>query len=207
MQITLENIGKRFLFEWIFKDISYTIAPYSSTALIGSNGSGKSTLIKIISGKEQPSKGKISYQNNGSIIDPDKIYHRIGFVAPYQDLVEELTLKEHIYFHCQLTGSDFQTIEQKLNEHSNLQKSWNKQISYFSSGMKQRVKLAIALFSNNEVLLLDEPTSNLDESGILWFQKEIIKLKGIKTILICSNQKFEYEFCDEILNVTNFKPS
>ncbi len=204
MNITLNNIGRRFNKEWIFKGIDYEFEHGSNYAVLGPNGSGKSTLLSILLGSLTPSEGKLGYHNPQEIA-VDNIYQYISFAAPYIDLIEEFTLQETVAFHFQ-----FKDYAEGLNESAvlnvlGLEKSQDKALKHFSSGMKQRTKLALACCANSPILLLDEPTSNLDAQGIDWYLALIEKYGRDKMIIVGSNQAHEYGFCDKLLNISDYK--
>ena len=202
MTISLQDAGKRFNREWIFRHFSYEFLPAGSYAITGSNGSGKSTLLQVIAGAMLQSEGHIHYSNTltASIAEP---YQHIAIAAPYLELVEELTATEFLSFHAgfkPLTHS----ISQILSS-VNLENAALKQIRYFSSGMKQRLKLAQAFFSFSPVLLLDEPTTNLDNDGILLYKNLIKDHIGKRLIIISSNVQHEYDFCGEMIKMGAYK--
>lgn len=205
MQITLENVSKRYLFDWIFKNVSYTFAENTATAITGNNGSGKSTLIKTILGTEQCSSGKIRYQVNQKEIPADSAYQHFDFVAPYQQLIEEFSAKEMIRFHFQFKKKNELLNIHELLKNAHLDKTGNKPIALFSSGMKQRLKLILAFCSNAPTLLLDEPTVNLDQQGIDWYRENMQQLLHKRTILISSNQSCEFDFCDKKIEINDYK--
>lgn len=200
MQVDLKNISKRFNQELIFKNLSYSFKSGSKYAITGPNGSGKSTLIQVISGYVRPSAGEIAYAEGN--IDVEDVFTNISIAAPYLELVEEFTLDEAIDFHFKFK----QPLVSKsdLLEISYLGDAKDKQVKKFSSGMKQRLKLALAFYSDCPLLLLDEPTSNLDEKGAQWYHEQILRQEN-KTILIASNQTAEYSFCEKIVNIMDFK--
>lgn len=201
--IRAENIGKRFNKEWIFRDISIELNPKDHLAIVGANGSGKSTLIKIFAGLITPTTGKISFYDENQIENPDWYILNCGLSAPYVNLIEELTLEEHLKFHF-----NFRTPSISLNEiadRSGLIQAMDKKINEFSSGMKSRLKLALCLFSNNKILLLDEPTANMDEQGIIWYLKEMKALMNDRLIIIASNSRYEYDFLSKQLDISKFK--
>lgn len=202
MKIQLDHISKRFGKQWIFRKLDYTIAEKDTVAICGRNGSGKSTLLKIISGYNTATLGKIQYWQAGEAITLEDQITSVNFAAPYQHLLEELTLKEHLDFHFQFKKSLI--TPQEIIERVGLAGSQSKFVGDFSSGMKQRLKLGLALFSEGHLLLLDEPTSNLDEQGIAWYKEEILKKKGDCTIIIASNLRYEYDFVDHQLTITDF---
>lgn len=207
MHIQLTNIGKRYNYEWIFKGIHTEFTPGNNCVLLGGNGSGKSTLLQVIAGNLIPSDGEIGYKHQNSIVSPDDIYKKLSIATPYLDLFEEFTLTESIEFH-----SKFKPFMDGLNttgiiELMQLEKAKQKQLKYFSSGMKQRVRLALAILSDTPLLLLDEPTSNLDKNAIAWYQQLIQTYSKHRLIIVASNQlEYEYaSFCNSSLNVEEYK--
>ncbi len=205
MKIVLSEIGRRFNREWIFKNINYTFETGNSYAILGINGSGKSTLLQVISGSLTQSTGTISYAKDGVDIAVESIFKNLSLAAPYLELIEEFTLAEVIAFHFEfkrrLNGLSDDDIIALLN----MQASKNKQLKYFSSGMKQRVKLALAVCSDTEILLLDEPTSNLDEEGIAWYHQLINDFAKNRLVIVCSNQQHEYSFCQNRIQIADYK--
>ncbi len=189
MDIVLENVGKKFNRNWIFRHINYQFSFKSSTSITGPNGIGKSTLLKILGNYTDPSQGTVSYLD--SVDKNENPQLAFSFVAPYLNLIEEFTLLEHLNFHFHFKHSDM-SAEEMLST-AGLSGAKNRKVSELSSGMKQRLRLMMAFNDNSKVLLLDEPTSNLDESGIDWYQNEINSNLGAKTIIIASNQRYEYE--------------
>ncbi|MES2559433.1 MAG: ATP-binding cassette domain-containing protein [Bacteroidota bacterium] len=205
--IELKSIGKKFNRNWLFKEVNLHFAANKSYALTGFNGSGKSTLLQLIYGYQVPSAGSVEYTEVGETIAPEAVYKHISFVAPYVELPEELSLLEVLQFHFSFKVKSSAVSNGEMIAAAGLQGSEHKQIRYFSSGMKQRLKLMLAFYTQCDVLLLDEPCSNLDEGGIDWYRKMMLEQKGKRTILIASNQQSEYDFCDTVYAVTDFKPS
>lgn len=202
MKISLQNAGKRFNRDWIFRSCSLEFLPNRSYAITGPNGSGKSTLLQVIAGATMHSEGSIRYSSAAgtNITDP---YLHIAIAAPYLELVEEMTATEMLHFH-----SSFKPLTASAEEiltAVQLEKSVNKQIRYFSSGMKQRLKLAQAFFSGTPALLLDEPTTNLDNEGIALYRNLIRQQFGKKLIIISSNVAAEYDFCEQVVRVEAYK--
>lgn len=205
MKIILENTGRRFNKEWIFKNVNITFSPNEFYAILGSNGSGKSTFLQLISGYLMPSEGKIEFHHK-SILEQDKVYKHISISSPALELFEDLTLEETIYYHFQfknvLPGIDLK----KMPELFQLKGNEKKQLRNFSSGMKQRVKLGLAILSDTSVLLLDEPTSNLDKIGIKWYQELITKYTQDRIVLVASNKiEEDYFFCQHHLEIEKYK--
>lgn len=204
MNITLNNIGRRFNKEWIFKGIDYEFEQGANYAVLGPNGSGKSTLLSILLGSLTPSEGKLSYFNPQEI-NVDSIYPHLSFAAPYIDLIEEFTLQETISFHFQFKQYADGLDEMAVLGLLGLEKSRDKALKHFSSGMKQRTKLALACCADSPILLLDEPTSNLDTQGIDWYLAMIDKYGKDKMIIVGSNQEHEYGFCEKKLRISDYK--
>jgi len=206
LEITLKDIGRRYNSEWIFRHINYRFESGKSYAVLGQNGSGKSTLLKVLSGSLSSSEGELVYTNGESIIGIDQVYQQLSIAAPYIELIEEFTLRELFDFHFQfksyLQGFDKESVLNLLG----LESALDKEIKHFSSGMRQRVKLVLACCSNSNLVLLDEPTSNLDSAGEEWYLNLIARTKlDFRLFIICSNQKKEYEFCDETISIVDFK--
>lgn len=203
MQVSLDNIGKKFISnQWIFRNLNLTISPTDRIVFTGHNGSGKSTLLQIIAGTVLPSEGQVIYQNDGKTLTQDQAIPIISYAAPYIELIEEFTLLELLNFHFKFKKLKGLGSIKELIERMYLTGHENKLVKYFSSGMKQRLKLALAFYSASELILLDEPTTNLDDRGSSWYLEQIQFVNSNTPIIIASNQKSEYEFCNEILRVS-----
>lgn len=207
MNITLQNLGRRYNREWIFRHIDYTFSFGKKYAILGPNGSGKSTLLKVLSGSLTPSEGNLVYQNPSQVeVAVEDIHGELTIAAPYVELIEEFTLKEMLEFHFKfksyLQGYNLQQVIALLQ----LEKATDKEIRFFSSGMKQRVKLALACCSMGSIVLLDEPTSNLDLAGEAWYLSLIEKtIHANRILIVASNQEKEYPFCDAFLQILSYK--
>lgn len=203
MNISLSNIGKRFNREWIFRNLSYNFLAPKKYAITGSNGSGKSTLLQVIAGSASSNEGNIQYSIFNTPCSNEEHYRHISIAAPYLELIEEMTANELLDFHTAFKSLSVSKTE--ALQIVGLDKAANKQIRYYSSGMKQRLKLAQAFFSNTPVLLLDEPTTNLDAEGIALYQNLIQNHSKEKLVIISSNDTIEYEFCDEVIRIADYK--
>ncbi len=205
MEIELREVAKRYRFEWIFKNIDYHFQSQHRYAILGNNGTGKSTFLKILSGHLTPSKGKIFFKYKNNTLEIDQVYRHIAYAAPYIDLIEEFTLKEAINFHQKFKVLQPGLNTEKLIELLGFQKSVDKEIKFFSSGMKQRLKLALAIGSKTDILLLDEPTTNLDQQGMEWYQGLLDNYSDNRLLIIASNVEADYQRCDRFLNIMDFK--
>jgi ABC-type multidrug transport system ATPase subunit len=207
MQIALTNAGKRFSREWIFRNLTYQFLPGNSYAITGPNGSGKSTLLQVLSGALGLNEGQGEWKSKGLDIEPDKVYLQIAIAAPYFELIEEMTAKEFLTFHRSFKGYiDNASIDDIIGE-AGLLNAAGKQIRFFSSGMKQRLKLAQAIFSDVPAILLDEPCTNLDTSGFDLYYKWIENYCKNRLVIISSNDQHEYLFCDHQINIQDYKLS
>lgn len=205
MTITLTDAGKRFRFDWIFRGLTQVFSAGERHALLGPNGSGKSTLMKVLSGHLSLSKGKIRFEDAGKALDPDVVYQKISFAAPYIELIEELTLEEAIRFHTRLRPLLPGLTPDRFYALLDLPRARTKELRYFSSGMKQRVKLGLAICTDSPVLLLDEPTTNLDVNAIAWFKDLLAEHAGNRLLVIASNDPGDLELCTQQLNILDYK--
>ncbi len=198
MLITLKNAGKRYNSNWVFRNLAVEFKSLGKYAIIGPNGSGKSTLLRIISGILTLTEGKITYSDGVSQLNIETIYSQISLSAPYLDIPEEYSLREFISFH-----KNFKNLPLSISAtiaRMELEYAENRLLKYFSSGMKQRVKLGIAIMTDTPVLMLDEPATALDANALDWYQNLMVEYGAGKTILVFSNNKpEEYIFCNEVL--------
>jgi ABC-type multidrug transport system ATPase subunit len=212
MKIKLSNAGKRFNREWVFRKASVEFSTGNAYAITGPNGSGKSTFLQAIGGMLQLSEGTIELaaclphrQVSSKQLEAEEAYKHISFCAPYMEVIEEMTLAEFLDFHNQfktfLAGFNIEKIIAEIG----LEAAANKQIRYYSSGMKQRVKLAQAIFFDTDIILLDEPCSNLDAKGIELYHSLISTYCKHRLVIVCSNDEVEYSFCNKVISVTSFK--
>jgi ABC-type multidrug transport system ATPase subunit len=213
MTICLSDAGKRFNRDWIFRHFNYTFESGQAYAITGPNGSGKSTLLQALSGGMYINEGSIEFGvggqesgvNNSAVISSENIYRDVSICAPYLEVVEEMTLREFLEFHHGfkrfLSGVTTDSIITTIG----LEKAVNKQIRFYSSGMKQRVKLAQCIFSDTAIVLLDEPCTNLDSTGIALYHSLIDKYCKERLVVVSSNDEVEYKICGERINISDFK--
>ncbi len=200
MKISLDGISKRFDAGWIFKDISLDIQAGEKWAITGTNGSGKSTLVNIISGYLSQSLGQVVYTHNEQIIDRNQIFKYSMIASASSELDEEFSVAE-IFNHYKKFKSygnielnDFLKISRFENEKS-------KKINQFSSGMKQRLALSLTMLARTPLLILDEPTSFLDVTHKAWYQELFEIFVKDKTVVIASNDTFDYQLCDKVFDL------
>ena len=207
MHISLENLGRRFNRSWIFRSLSTEIKEGSHLIIQGANGSGKSTLTQILSGFLSPSEGKISWLSSDNLpIQAEDLPFKLSFAAPYQDLYQDLSLMEilefHLAFRSLLPGinkSDFIDLIYLKGEEDKL-------IKHFSSGMKQRLKLGLAILSEGDLLLLDEPISNLDKQASAWYRELLQDYGKEKTVIISTNDPDNESIRqDQLIKIEDYK--
>jgi ABC-type multidrug transport system ATPase subunit len=205
MKITLTQAGKRFHREWIFRQLDYEFLPGQKYAVTGPNGSGKSTLLQALSGALTLNEGHCDWQENEIKVPPEKMHQYVSIAAPYLELIEEMTATEFLHFH-----SHFKPFLQSfpvdfILHESGLHQAAGKQIRFYSSGMKQRLKLAQAIFSDVPVVLLDEPCTNLDINGFELYYRLIDSYCNNRTVIVCSNDVNEYKFIGATLDIMDYK--
>jgi ABC-type multidrug transport system ATPase subunit len=203
--VQVKNASKRFHNEWIFKNLDLELSSGDTLAITGGNGSGKSTLLKCLSGAIPLTSGTIQYQAGSTQISEEHWFRSLALATPYLELPEEFTLSEVINFHFQFKNPLQNQTNTEILEVLGLEKHKSKAISQFSSGMKQRVKLALAIFSEVPLLLLDEPTTNLDTQGLSWYLKLIQQYSPGRILVICSNDPREYDFCEKKITLEDLK--
>jgi len=205
MKVSLTDAGKRFNRDWIFRHFTYTFEKGISYAITGPNGSGKSTLLQVLSGSMQLSEGNGQWSTgNGQLVN-EEVYKQVSLCAPYLEVVEEMTSKEFLEFHHHFKPLMSSVSIDNIISIVGLGEAVNKQIRYYSSGMKQRVKLAQAIFSDTPFLLLDEPCTNLDTMGIELYHQLIDQYCNNRLVIVSSNDEIEYRFCRERINIANHK--
>ena len=206
LQLTLNNVGKSYNFDWIFRGLSLDLQSGQSVAVLGGNGSGKSTFLKIVAGSSYVSEGTIEYTHNGKKVDKDSIYSLVSLSAPYQTLFDDFTLAESIAFQAKFKPFVNNISPKEIVDLIELPKVANKALKYYSSGMKQRAKLALAILADTPVLLLDEPGTNLDKKGVEWFKNLLLPQMQNRLVFVCSNRHDEESgFCTTILEIEQYK--
>ncbi|MBL1212640.1 MAG: ABC transporter ATP-binding protein [Ignavibacteriae bacterium] len=204
--LSLNNVQKVFGRRLIFKNINLTLTTGRVYGLSGRNGSGKSTLAKIIAGITSTTSGKIEHTLNGKEIKPEKLHDHLGFVSPYLVLYDEFTALENLEFFTKIRGNKFDKDNaEKLLEDFQLGDRGNDELRGYSSGMKQRMKFIFALMHSPQLLILDEPTSNLDEAGKSIVYSTIKNKLSDNLVIIASNESSDLALCDEIIEIEKYK--
>jgi ABC-type multidrug transport system ATPase subunit len=190
--LTVEALSKRFNREWIFRKFNFQFKAGAKYVFTGPNGSGKSTMLQVLWGQTPQTSGSLKYHINGNSVSVEDISQHISIVAPYMDLIEEFTLFEQLAFHFKLKKIRAGVSAEDLIDIMYLRQSRDKFISNFSSGMKQRLKLALAFYSQCSFLFIDEPGTNLDENAFEWYKNQLDLIPENVTIIMASNNAMEY---------------
>lgn len=206
MGVTLKGVAKQFVREKVFSGVDHVFAPGSRTALLGPNGSGKSTLLQVVAGALVPTKGTVEHHVANRVLPQENVYRQVSIAAPYLDLYDELSLQEVITTHARFKPFHPGIDAQAVARNAYLEAHWHKPVSHFSSGMRQRLKLALAILSDTPLLLLDEPGTNLDAEGLAWFRRLLQANMEGRTLLVASNRQAEETFaCTQSVEISRWK--
>lgn len=207
MQFEVEGLGKRFGRRVLFRDLSFSLAPGQSLAVTGANGSGKSTLLRILAGLMTPTKGAVTLTLGGRPLPPEERPLHVGFVAPYLNVYDDFSARENLHFLARarrLPGAS-ERIASVLDLVA-LSDRADERVKTYSSGMKQRVKYAAALLSEPPLLLLDEPSSNLDVAGIEMVERVMAhQLAQGRLLVVATNDAREAERCERALRIEDYR--
>lgn len=208
LTIELVSLGKKFGSEWVFRNLDYRIQQGDRIVILGGNGSGKSTLLQIIAGYILPNHGQVRYTLGGKALESSDFMKQVSLASPYLELIDEYRLDELIA-HCAVYKPFINSLSTKeIIGIMELDHAKHKALKTFSSGMRQRVKLALALLADCPVVLLDEPVSNLDRNAIEWYRRLIDTYAGSRSLIVCSNSiRDEYDFCTKQLDMADHKPA
>lgn len=202
MTLSVTGLGKRFNRDWIFRGLSAEFSTGNTYAILGPNGSGKSTLMQVLTGMVPQSEGQVQYALGSRVIPVEEIFKNIAVAAPYMDVPEEFTLQELIHFHARFKGWE---PGPDILDRMELAPARHKALKQFSSGMKQRVKLGLAMFSQAEIVFLDEPTTNFDDRAIEWYWRHLGQIHTKKLVFIATNQEHDYPAGAEVINLASLK--
>ncbi len=206
MRIALSGVAKRFAREKVFHGVDHLFEPGTRTALLGPNGCGKSTLLQVVAGALVPTAGVVVHQLNASVLPQEIVYRHVSIAAPYLDLYDDLSLHEALAMHRRFKPFRRGFGPKDLARTAYLEAHWDKPVNHFSSGMRQRLKLALAILSDTPLLLLDEPATNLDAEGIAWFRQLLLAHLDGRTLLVASNRQQEETFaCSASVEISRWK--
>lgn len=201
-KITLDRLGKRFGKQWIIRGLIQKLEPGKTYSVVGSNGSGKSTLMRLLAGWSKADEGQVLWSKDGSSIPKELWPKHLAWTGPYVLFPEELELDSFLDVHLKLSSLIESMDRQGLLKEIELEKHQNKAIKEFSTGMRQRLSLALAIHSQRQVLLLDEPTSNLDARWQQWLWDALKKVAANRILVVAGNQRDEIEFGEVRISLT-----
>jgi heme exporter protein A len=206
-RISLKVSGLKRVFNrrTVFSGVEFELAGRDSLAVTGRNGSGKSTLLKIVAGILAPSRGSIDLSLDSTPVSADWRYRYIGFVAPYLQLYDEFSAIENLEFFRKVRGLPADRPLADLLTRFGLEDRKDDPLRTYSSGMKQRVKYAFALLHDPPLLLLDEPTSNLDSAGIEIVYRIIEEQKRRGIVIIATNNSEDFPHCERLFNLDSLR--
>ncbi|MCX6135193.1 MAG: ABC transporter ATP-binding protein [Ignavibacteriales bacterium] len=208
MTLTLSDVSKEFNRRSIFRDVSFTLGRSDSLAITGRNGSGKSTLVKLLCGLLSPTKGTIAYTLDGKSIEHDNVRNHIGLVSPYLQLYDEFTGWENLELLSKIR-SDRVLEKGRIEEVLQDVGLWERKDDFlrtYSSGMRQRLKYAFALIHKPDILVLDEPTSNLDSDGIEMVKRRAMDQKKDSILIVATNDAEEVTWCEKSISLGMSNP-
>lgn len=204
ISLDVNNLTKYFGDRRVFKGLNFEVEDNSCLVVIGKNGSGKTTLLKILAGLCSPNEGEIKYNLGGKTIKKNQTKKFLSLVAPDLNLYDELTALENLKFLSKIQSLNFgeDDLLKKIYD-AGLKDRENDLVSSFSSGMKQKLKYVFALLNQPKFLLLDEPSSNLDEDGIAYLERTISEQKQKGILVLATNNKEETKYGEKILSLDN----
>jgi len=206
MHIELRGIGKQFGREVVLTGVDHRFEAGSRTVLLGPNGSGKSTLLQLIAGALAPTEGRVIHRLGDRLVQDDEVYRHVSIAAPYLGLYEELSLRQLVQLHQRVKPLRAGFGAEDLARTAHLEHALDKPVAHYSSGMKQRARLALAILSDTPLLLLDEPTGNLDAVGSRWYADLLNTHVNHRTLVVASNaQEHEYALCTAQIEVLRYK--
>ena len=191
IDISCEDVGKQYQYKWVLQGFSHTFLAGSNYVIAGKNGSGKSTLLKMLSAYLSPSKGSISWHNMQHKLEKEEVYLHACLTGPYVEVPEEFTFPELIRLQRHFKRMPSGLSPEKILKLSGLERFADTPIKNFSSGMKQRAKLALSIFPEAGLLLLDEPCTNLDANAREWYQHILHDFSKDKTVIVASNHHLD----------------
>ncbi len=157
--IVLQNLVKFFGRFAALRDISDSFAPGRLYVVVGDNGAGKSTLLRVVAGLMQPSQGTVTLLGAQNVRD---VAHRIGYMGHAPLLYDELNGMENLRYFAGLYGLSDDAVCRQAMQQVGLDPEMERRVGQYSQGMRQRLSLARAVLHNPELMLLDEPFSNVD---------------------------------------------
>ncbi len=206
LTLQVENVARVFARKTLFGGITFKISSGQSFAITGKNGSGKSTLVKILCGLMTPSRGTIQYTVDTTAVSMEDLYPYIGLVSPYLNMYDEFSGEENLQLFAKIRGLPVdQKYIDELLQRCTIYEHRKKEVRYYSSGMKQRLKYCAALLHRPILLYLDEPSANLDEQGISVVREVMREQKQNGSLIFATNEEHDLKYADSILDLNTLE--
>jgi ABC-type multidrug transport system ATPase subunit len=202
ISLKISNLRKEFDRRPVFKNLDFSLTNNDSISITGRNGSGKSTLIKVLANVYTQTSGNIELSLDGKKVERQFYYKYLGFVSPYLNLYDEFTGYENLHFVTKVRGLKPEGIDDVLTR-VGLYERRHDHVKIYSSGMKQRLKIAFSIIHSPLILMLDEPTSNLDAEGIKTVDGIAEEYKSGKILIIATNDEHEKNLCKGEINLNS----
>jgi heme exporter protein A len=204
LSLTVEKLSKSFGGRRVIRDLSFTVSAPGSLGITGRNGSGKTTLMKILCQLVPPTKGRVAIRDGDAEIASADCFNYLKMISPEMALYEMLTGYENLKFLSTLAGVRLHRAEQDdLLDRVGLAARGDDLVAAYSSGMKQRLKYAVALMAKPAILLLDEPTANLDDAGKEVVRKIIAKQRSEGLLIIATNEAEDLKQVEHVIRLDN----
>ncbi|RLI72651.1 ABC transporter ATP-binding protein [Candidatus Heimdallarchaeota archaeon] len=170
--LEVENISAGYGNKDVLRDLSFVVGKNEIYILLGVNGAGKTTTFRVISGILPPSKGKVLVDGINLWTEPEKAKRKIGYLPEGERIYPDLSVYKNMLFFAKVYKVDKKRINELLRDFG-LEKYRSAKAGNLSRGLRKRLALARALLHDPEILVLDEPFSNLDVPGVLSLREKI----------------------------------
>ncbi|MEO6189109.1 MAG: ATP-binding cassette domain-containing protein [Saprospiraceae bacterium] len=202
MEIITQHLSKRFTSsKWILRDINLHFISGNRYGISGPNGSGKSTLLSLLAGLSMPSKGEVYHKKEGHNISPIHWQKHLSIAAPYSDLFDYLSLNEIVEFNCSVKKLRSSITHNEFLRITKFHEQQDQLIKNFSSGMKQRLKLGLAILTESNIIFLDEPRTNLDATAQDWYIHCLDEYTKDAMVIIASNDMDDFGQMDQMIEL------
>ena len=199
--IQLERVSKRYGRQWVIRELDATLTGSEPIGVRGRNGAGKSTLLRMLAAQLTPTRGAIRFSIAGRPVAPAEMYRYVSWTGPYFEVVEELSLRELLTFHFRMKPPRDGLDARAMLERTELLAFAERPLSDCSSGMRQRILLATALYAATPILLLDEPTVTFDAAAVSWFHRELAQFGRDRLTVIASNDAGDLQGCGSVIDL------
>ena len=199
--IRLHGVSKRYGRQWVIRELNATFRGGTPIGIRGRNGAGKSTLLRLLAAQLSPTRGSVRFTVGGLDVPAAAMYRHVSWTGPYFEVVEELSLVEFLTFHFRMKPARAGLDARRVLERTGLLPFAHRTLNDCSSGMRQRVLLATALYADTPVLLLDEPTVTFDGAAVEWFHRELGEFGRDRLTVIASNDAADLQGCASVIDL------